>query len=217
MLSAKLNGSVLILLPLILGCSVHAQSGRRAPKPQPPAVTGNLPTSAGSESDPKLGNEPGAHKLDHKVKLLVARQLTSKHLASEDTIYASFVKRLNEFKNVSGVSIGEVKRQQAILRAREEVDSYVVLVQFEIDNFQQGRIVLNSPDLEVKYFVFAPSSGELKTKGKVYYQAIGGAKARKDNWPNGPPIRITVEAAGFEAAEHVHDWLIVAAGVEQKK
>jgi len=95
------------------------------------------------------------------------------------------------------------------LRAREQAESFVVLLQFEIDNFQEGRLVLNSPDLEVKYFIFAPGSGELKTKGKVYYQAIGGAKMRKDNWPNGPPIKITVEAAGIEAAERVHDWLLV--------
>jgi hypothetical protein len=137
-------------------------------------------------------------------------QFTSKHQPSEDTIYASFIKRLNEFLNVSGASIGEAKRQQAILRAREEDESLVVLLQFEIDNFQEGRLVLNSPDLEVKYFVFAPRSGELKTKGKVYYQAIGGAKARKDNWPTGTPIRITAEATGIEVAERVHDWLLVS-------
>ncbi|MCM3906316.1 MAG: hypothetical protein ND866_31905 [Pyrinomonadaceae bacterium] len=71
--------------------------------------------------------------------------------------------------------------------------------------------MLNSPDLEVKYFIFEPGTGQEKAKGKVYYQAIGGAGMRKDNWPNGPPIKITVEAAGVEAAERVHDWLLVAA------
>ena len=145
------------------------------------------------------------------MRLLVARQVTSKQLPSETTIYASFIKRLNEFTNVSGTSIGDLKRQQAILRAREETESFVVLLQFEIDNFQEGSLVLNSPDLEVKYFIFAPGTGQEKAKGKVYYQAIGGAGMRKDNWPNGPPIKITVEAAGIEAAERVHDWLLVAA------
>jgi hypothetical protein len=37
---------------------------------------------------------------------------------------------------------------------------------------------------------------------------------KRDNWPNGTPIRMTTEAVGIEAAEQVRDWLIVE---EQKK
>ncbi len=181
------------------------------PDPSPRRLRRSYPAPNGSDSASRVRDEKGNHKLEREVKLLVARQLTSKPLPSETTIYASFIKRLNEFPNVSGISIGDAKRQRAILRAREEAESFVVLLQFEIDNFQEGRLVLNSPDLEVKYFLFAPGTGQLKTKGKVYYQAIGGAKMRKDNWPNGPPIKITVEAAGIEAAERIHDWLLVAA------
>jgi len=206
-----IKGFILVPLLFVLDVPVKGQSGRRAPRPEPRSASAVTPATDGSDSAPRVGNEKGNHKLDRKVNLLVARQLTSKQLPSEATIYASFIKRLNEFTNVSGTSIGDVKRQRVILRAREETESFVVLVQFEIDNFQGGRLVLNSPDLEVKYFIFAPGTGEIKTKGKVYYQAIGGAKMRKDNWPNGPPIRITVEAAGIEAAERVHDWLLAVA------
>ncbi|MGI8898256.1 MAG: hypothetical protein ACR2IB_07665 [Pyrinomonadaceae bacterium] len=203
----------LILVPMLLFSDVpgKGQSGRRAPRSEPPSASAVIPAPNGSDSASRVRDEKGNHKLEREVKLLVARQLTSKPLPSETTIYASFIKRLNEFPNVSGISIGDAKRQRAILRAREEAESFVVLLQFEIDNFQEGRLVLNSPDLEVKYFLFAPGTGQLKTKGKVYYQAIGGAKMRKDNWPNGPPIKITVEAAGIEAAERIHDWLLVAA------
>lgn len=216
MSASRSKGLILVPLLLILGHSANAQSGRRAPQSQPKAAAAETAATSG-ETSPSLANQGGHHRLEHKVKLLVARQLTSKQLPSEATIYASFIKRLNEFTNVSGTSLGDVKRQQAILRAREETESFVVLLQFEIDNFQEGRLVLNSPDLEVKYFIFAPGSGELKTKGKVYYQAIGGAKMRKDNWPNGPPIKITVEAAGIETAERVHDWLLVAAIPQPQK
>lgn len=214
---SALKSLILVPLLLLLDVSGKGQSGRRAPRSEPRSTSAVTPATDRSDSAPRVGNEKGNHKLERKVKLLVARQLTSKHLPSEATIYASFIKRLNEFTNVSGTSIGDAKRQQAILRAREETESFVVLLQFEIDNFQEGRLVLNSPDLEVKYFVFAPGNGQLKTKGKVYYQAIGGAKMRKDNWPNGPPIRITVEAAGMEAAERVHDWLLVAAMPQPQK
>jgi hypothetical protein len=217
MLAPLIKGVILVPFLLFLDVPGKGQSGRRAPRPEPRSASAVTPATDGSDSAQRVGTEKGNHKLDRKVKLLVARQLTSKQLPSEATIYASFIKRLNEFTNVSGTSIGDVKRQRVILRAREETESFVVLVQFEIDNFQGGRLVLNSPDLEVKYFIFAPGTGEIKTKGKVYYQAIGGAKMRKDNWPNGPPIRITVEAAGIEAAERVHDWLLAAAVQQQHK
>lgn len=48
-----------------------------------------------------------------------------------------------------------------------------------------------------------------KSLGKVYYKAVGGPMLKKDNWPNGTPIRITTEAVGIEAAEQVYDWLVV--------
>jgi hypothetical protein len=217
MSAPRITGLFLVPLLLFLAVPCKAQSGRRAPRSEARSASEVAPPTDPNESAPRVGNDKGSHKLERKVTLLVARQLTSKHLSSETTIYASFIKHLNEFTNVSGTSIGDAKRQQAILRAREEAESFVVLLQFEIDNFQEGRLVLNSPDLEVKYFVFAPGTGELKTKGKVYYQAIGGAKMRKDNWPNGPPIKITVEAAGIEAAERVHDWLLVAAIAQTQK
>lgn len=217
MSAARITGLTLLPLLLLLGVSAKGQSGRRPPRSEPKPVSDVTPASDVNESAPRVGDEKGNHKLARKVTLLVASQLTSKRQPSETTIYASFIERLNQFTNVSGTSIGDAKRRQAILRAREEGESFVVLVQFEIDNFQEGRLVLNSPDLEVKYFVFAPGTGELKTKGKVYYQAIGGAKMRKDNWPNGPPIKITVEAAGIEAAERVHDWLLVAAMAQPQK
>jgi len=216
MSSPRIRGLILLTLLVFLNVPGQGQSGRRAPRPEPRSSSA-VPTVADGSETPKVDNEKGNHKLERPVKLLVARQLTSKQLPSEATIYASFIKRLNEFTNVSGAPIGDVKRQQAILRAREETESCLVLVKFVIDYFKEGRLVLNSPDLEVKYFIFAPGTGQQKAKGKVYYQAIGGAGMRKDNWPNGPPIKITVEAAGIEAAERVHDWLLAASMHLQQK
>jgi hypothetical protein len=200
-----------VLVALLLASTVTAfsQSGRRQPKSSP-TPTPPVEIKTDTDNSQRPAHPQGSHRLTRKVELLIGRQFTSKHQPSEDTIYASFIQRLNEFANVSGASIGDIKRQEAILRARGEKGALVIFLQFEVDNFQEGRLVLNSPDLEVKYFVFAAESGELKTKGKVYYQAIGGAKARKSNWPTGTPIKITAEAAGIEAAERVHDWLLVS-------
>jgi hypothetical protein len=84
-----------------------------------------------------------------------------------------------------------------------------VLLQFDVDEFQSGTIFLNSPALDVKVLILEPKTGQKKFEGKVYYKAVGGPMLKKDNWPNGTPIRITTEAVGIEAAEQVRDFLIV--------
>lgn len=93
------------------------------------------------------------------------------------------------------------------MHAKAETESFVVLLNFEIDSFQNGTIILNSPDLQIEYQILAPRTGKKLTKGKIYFQAIGGGRMRRSEWPGGTPIRITAEAAGIEAAQHVHDWL----------
>ncbi len=205
------------LLIVVIQCFAYPQSGRRPPRSKPVTTTTAEPvTKTDSNANPKSSRATSNHRLTRKVSLLIGRQFTSAHQTSEDTIYASFIQRLNEFTNVQGTSIGNLKRHQAIRRAREQEESFLVFLQFEVDNFQEGRLVLNSPDLEIKYFVYEPRSGKLKTKGKVYYQAIGGANARRDNWPTGTPIRITAEATGIETAERVHDWLLVGVGSDRQ-
>ena len=192
-------------LVLLLTTQLFAQSGRRTAKlPQTPTTPPQTNTE-NTEATPKQG----ARELTRKVTLLVARQLTSTHRISEDAIFATFVKRLGEFTNVTAASLGDLKRDNAIKRAKSETEAIVVLVQFDIDSFQHGTIILNSPDLDVRVLVFAPVTGHEKFKGKVYYKAVGGPMLKKDNWPNGTPIRITTEGVGIEAAEQVRDWLVV--------
>ena len=188
-------------LLLLLATQTIAQSGRRTPKPtQPPVVT------------PETEKQPApisTRELTNKTSLIVAKQSSSKHLLSEDTIFSELVKKLSEFKNVTATSIGDLKRDAAVKRAKSETESIVVLVQFDVDEFQAGTIILNSPDLDVRVLVFAPRTGQKKFEGKVYYKAVGGPMLKRDNWPTGTPIRITTEAVGIEAAEQVRDWLIV--------
>ena len=188
-------------LLLLLATQTIAQSGRRAPKPTQPPV-----------STPEPGKHPtipDTRELTRKASLLLAKQVSSKHLLSEDAIFASIVQRLSEFRNVTATSVGDLKRDAAVKRAKQENESIVVLVQFDVDDFQKGTLILNSPDLDVKVLVFAPRTGQKKFEGKVYYKAVGGPMLKKDNWPTGTPIRITTEAVGIEAAEQVRDWLMV--------
>ena len=190
-------------LLLLLATQTVAQSGRRAPpKPDPKPV----PTP---QTDAGVTPKSSARELKQRVSLLAGIEPSSKHLLSEDAIFANFLQHLGEFKNVKTTSIGDIKRDRAVKRAKSETESIVVLLQFDVDEFQSGTVILNSPDLDVKVLVFEPKTGQKKFEGKVYYKAVGGPMLKKDNWPTGTPIRITTEAVGIEAAEQVRDWLLV--------
>ena len=197
---------------LLLGLATEtretaAQSGRRAAPPPPPISTAPPTVTAGdtSPAGKTLGTLPA------KVRLLVAKQPTSKHLGTEDQIFASFVKQLNRYENIEANSIGDLKEGQAIERAKTETEDFVILMKFDIDSFQNGTIITNSQDMEIEYFVIAPGTGKKQTKGKVYFQSIGGGRMRRDGWPNGTPIRITPEGTGIEAADGLYFWLKLAA------
>ncbi|HEY4426473.1 MAG TPA: hypothetical protein VGN10_19835 [Pyrinomonadaceae bacterium] len=190
-------------LLLLLATQTVAQSGRRAPpKPSPTPVPS-------PQTDAEVIPKSSARELRQRVSLLVGSEPSSKHLLSEDTIFANFLQHLGEFKNVKTTSMGDIKRDRAVKRAKSETESIVVLLQFDVDEFQSGTVILNSPDLDVKVLVFEPKTGAKKFEGKVYYKAVGGPMLKKDNWPTGTPIRITTEAVGIEAAEQVRDWLLV--------
>lgn len=198
---------VVSTLLLLLSIDALAQSGRRAPKPPQTPVTTPQPET---EARPAASGR----ELKHKVSLIVARELSSHRLLSEEAIFEHFVKQLSEFTNVTVTDAGDLKRDNAVKRAKKETDAAVVLVQFDVDEFQAGTIITNPTDLEVKILVFAPHTAQKKFEGDVYYKSVGGLMLKRDNWPSGTPVRMTTEAVGIEIAEQVRDWLIVE---EQKK
>ena len=189
-------------LLLLLATQSVAQSGRRAPKPNPAPV----PTP---QTDAEVTPKSSARDLKRRVSLLVGSEPSSKHLLSEDAIFEHVLNQLRQFNNVTTTSIGDIKRDRAVKRAKAETEAIVVLLQFDVDEFQSGTVILNSPDLDVKVLVYEPKTGQKKFEGKVYYKAVGGPMLKKDNWPTGTPIRMTTEAVGIEAAEQIRDWLIV--------
>jgi hypothetical protein len=212
------NLTSLATLALLLSFSgpTSAQSGRRASKPAttPSSSSSAIKEEATVDANPST-RSIGGLQLSTPVKLLIARQLTSKHLPTEDAISAGFVKRLNELGNLSATSLGEFKRDGAVKRAQAETDSFVVFLQFDIDSFQGGTILLNSQSLEVRYSVFAPRTGKQQAKGKVYFEPIGSGRMRKSDWPNGTPVKITSEGAGIEVAEQLYYSLVMIVGAKQ--
>jgi len=200
--------ALLVLLLLVFSGVSRSQSGRRASKlPSPPVPAAVEAPTANSASSTAPAQQ--------KIHLLVARQTTRKHLQTEDVVFASFIKRLNEYANIESVSIGDMKQSQAAARAKTETTNSVVILTFDIDSYVGGTIILNSRDLEIEYFLFAPHSGKKQTQGKVYFQGVGSGRLRRSNWPNGTPVKMTPEAAGIEAAESLYQWLVFAAATKK--
>lgn len=195
-----------VLLSLIACGTAAAQSGRRPPKavsqPEQPAPAAQIE----KKSPPPVTS---AGRPLPATTLLVAGRFKQQHSADRaQTIFLKFVERLSEPSTMKVTSLGVLKREAVVKRAQAEMTAYVVWLELETDNVQEGRVIINSPDLVIKYSVFAPRTGQVKTKGKVYYQTMGGPKIRRGGqWPSGTPIKITAEAAGIEAAERVLDWL----------
>ncbi len=183
--------------------AIFAQSGRRSEKLTAVPVPVDTPTTNSVTAS-------SAARLPEKIQLLVARQTTRKHMRTEDVVFASFVKRLNEYTNLECLPLGDMKQSQAAARAKKETVNPVVVVTFDIDSYAGGTIILNSQDLEIEYFLSAPRSGKKQTQGKVYFQSVGSGRLRKSNWPNGTPVKLTPEDAGIEAAESLYQWLLFA-------
>lgn len=211
LLTAALTGA-----PLSSAAAARAQSGRRAaPRTQttaPPetnttTATPETASSSKESAEPANAKGPTLHE-----KLVVAGRFDTKEKLRAAVIFNKFVQRLGESVPAT-VSLGELKRDEARARAaREEPDAYLVFLQLDDDHVQEGSLVLNSSDLVVNYQIYPPGSREAKAKGKVYYQAMGGARQRQDRFPSGKPIKITPEAAGQEAAEMVLDWFRIVEG-----
>lgn len=205
--SFKYCSLAVLLLFIGLLDETQAQSGRRASRPRQGESRAPAPVTKPDATNTHSVPTPPGGSLQNKVKLLIGKHPTQRRLHSEDVIFASFINRLNSYTNVKCTSLGDIRRQEAVMHAKTETETLVVLLNFEIDSFQNGTIILNSPDLQIEYQILAPRSGKKLTKGKIYFQAIGGGRMRRSEWPGGTPIRITAEAAGIEAAQHVHDWL----------
>ena len=197
-------------LPVLITSEAFAQSGRRAPRATPTPASNTSTPTPNQPAQPAITPQLARH-----LTILAARQPTSKHFVAEDAIYASFVNRLNEYISLKATSIGDLKRSDAAKRAKAEAEALVVVLQFSIDSFQEGTILINSHDLIVGYSVYEPRTGKQVSKGKVYYQQVGGGRLRKSEWPTGTPIKITTEATGIEAAEQLYAWLVLKVGVKR--
>jgi hypothetical protein len=189
-----------LLVASIFCAGAWAQSGRRVRAGEKAGTPPPAPVIVPEKAEPAKPK-----RVLPKVTLFVAGRIDTKSDRA-DKIFNEFVIQLGQSMQTN--SLGLVKHVEAEKRARAETENYVVWIEIERDAYQQGRVIFNSLDYTVKYSVLAPRTAEVKAKGKVYYQAQGGARTRTDE---SSVVKNTPEAAGQAAADMVLDWLVLIA------
>ena len=197
-----------VCLVLLLCMNTYAQSGRRGDKRSASSGAAPTDTKRSEQSSDAEQNRPAT------IKLLVAIEHTKKRLSTEDAIYGSFGKRLSEFREVAAKPVGELKKDQAVQLSKQQVDSYVIVVHFTIDSNQDGRTMLNSQNLQVDCYGYAPKTGERKINERVYYQT-GTGVLKNSTWPVGPAVKLTVEDAAAWLADELRTDLITFLNSQQ--
>jgi hypothetical protein len=196
------------LFVVVALCSTaQAQSGRRVRAgTQPGAKPEPAPVIELTKPEPAT-----TKRVLPKVALIIGVRV-EKGSARADTIISSFAARLA--KSMQTTSLGLVKHEEAEKRARAETENYVIWLELDRDAVQNGQIIFNSPDYVVRYSVLAPQTAKVVAKGKVYYQAMGGARGRSGD---DKVVKISPEAAGEAAADMALDWLAFIAAHPQDR
>lgn len=156
------------LLSLFVCSIAQAQSGRRVSKK--PTV------SPPSSTEEKTTTAPAASKTEKALSLYVAS--TDRALSMDipryysDTLRNIFVQRISQSSNIDVTTGQDMQRGEAIKKARSNQSVYVVLLQLDVDTFDAQRTTtlgtIDPSQIIIRYTVFAPVTGKVKTEGRVY-------------------------------------------------
>ena len=199
--------AALMLIATVIGnVDLRGQSGRRGSK----SNTSPAPVAAPSPANSLSETPDRTPRL--KLDLLVAADYSGKKLQSEAQVYTSNLIRLRELSDGSITDLGELVTSEAIKRAKQEETAYVALLKFEIDAVQDGRLILNSQNLEVQCHVYEPKTGKRIVKDKTFYQPVGpfGSRTPGEIGSGDPPVKLTTEAAGASVADQIRHGLLLA-------
>lgn len=158
--------SFVILLGLCCFFStVLGQSGRRTPKTK--TVAAPIPEPEPTPTPAKQASQPAI------ILILGMEQpdgFSGVSLNSISGIRRSCAQRLDEPESIRvEVTQRAMSRSDAINRAKEEKDSYVVWLRLR-DDTMGGRQDGNPNNLAVEYTVFAPGTAKVFTSGSTYPQ-----------------------------------------------
>ena len=189
----------LLICALLMTSAVEtaqAQSGRRIPK----RPTSPDPLPPKSEEPPIEASQPKEEK--PKIPVLVTKdtRLYNNSTYWYDVAVQACLKRLSESVSIGPRAGQDMNRKQASDAAKGSTDTYVVLLQFDVDPAysSQTRGTMGQIDpryLYINYTIFTPGTGKVKRSGNVYPGNRGVS-----NLPI--PGRIPNSTAGAEYAMH---------------
>lgn len=187
-------------LSLITVCAVSgaAQSGRRARKPT--VVTPPLP-----EPTPEVKKAPQETKPALTFIIGSDRQNFSVPMYFTSSVVRACADRLDDAPSVRVDLVHrDMNRGEAVKRAKEEKEAYVVLIELRTEFATSSR---DSSELYIQYWVFAPVTGKSITSGRTYQQAYRTgpviAGPRTTGRTNAPYTEILLKRAAREAAERI--------------
>ncbi len=221
----SLNSTAVRLCTLLLVASLvwsispallMAQSGRRAPKPNtpPPSATATTNPEPEGESESVPRGRAASRTNATQLSLLIYElddPLLNAPLGSADYVFDGVMRRLRETPDVAITPGGKSDRKAARERAKNETDTFVVTMQLEEDTMtgQQSIGRADPATLILRYYVYAPRTGVLKTQGRVDQRPlrstarVGGIRIPLPT-PRGRTLsEFTLEQLGRDAADRI--------------
>jgi hypothetical protein len=121
---------------------------------------------------------------------------------------------LDGFKKRSSLTVTtqNMRRKDAIERAKKETESYVVLLQVETEYLDSGGMgQVRASDLQVIYTIFSPGTAKVKASGRVYARTARGILGGR--FPTGRAVDSQLYEAGRETAERVMSSLHIGGSI----
>ena len=158
-----------VLLVILAAHVAQAQSGRRADKRgASPPVPVSVETPAPAKPQPKKPTEPQTSLL---VVLDMAQSLDMAFHFPE-RIQTWIAKRLSDSSALAVTEGGKDNRKEAITRAKNSTDTFVIWVQLEEGYYSvDQRSDSSRPNMEnfrINYAIYTPVTGKAKDSGVVY-------------------------------------------------
>jgi hypothetical protein len=191
-----------------------AQSGRRPPqrRPDPPAPAGEKPAPAAPSED-----RPPS------VPISVTKDLASLNIphAVARFVVDECMARLRSVERFAPTGVRDMRRGDAENLAKGGDATYVLWLEFSIDAADAEKAALGPPDLRnlvVRYVLYAPGTGDVRTQGRLHFTAAGaritnGRVLVPDSGRGRGPSGYTLEEVGEKIAEYVMEALGVPAAV----
>ncbi len=169
----SISVTFLVSFLLVSSSSVLAQSGRRAKTPVPVPAATPEPVRTGTKT---------TEKETVLITLIVGidrySDVSDIPLQFYGDVLTSCSDRLDDSKSVKIKPMSEnMSPSDAAHQAKQEKEAYVVSLQLRSDNTRVGyQTTRDLNDVYVDYAVFAPATGKVVARGKIYQRAasLGG-------------------------------------------